>query len=97
MVEDRTVGQGMPHNAREVDQMDIQLSDVTLHIDEALDKAQRAEVERQLRALDGVVSVHNPDNRPHLAVVEYNPAKVNASQLLATVRSSGVHAELIGL
>lgn len=77
--------------------MDIQLSDVTLHIDETLDKEQRAAVERELRALDGVVSVHNPDNRPHLAIVEYNPEKLKASQLLETVRRHGVHAELIGL
>lgn len=77
--------------------MDIQLADVTIHIDEALDKAKRAEIEDKLRAIDGVVSVHNPDNRPHLAVIEYNPSKVKSTALLETVKGQGVHAELIGL
>jgi len=77
--------------------MDIQLADVTLHIDEALDVEERQLVGEQLRALDGVVSVHNPDAKPHLTVVEYNPAKLKASQLLETVKGTGVHAELIGL
>ncbi|MGD8956397.1 MAG: ATP-binding protein [Chromatiaceae bacterium] len=77
--------------------MDIQLADVTIHIDEALDAAKRAEIEDKLRAIDGVVSVHNPDNRPHLAVIEYNPSKVKSMALLETVKGQGVHAELIGL
>lgn len=77
--------------------MDIHLADVTLHIDEALDAEERNVVVDQLRALDGVVSVHNPDARPHLTIVQYNPAKLEAAQLLKTVQSSGVHAELIGL
>ena len=77
--------------------MDIQLADVTMHIDEALDAAKRAEIEDRLRAIDGVVSVHNPDNRPHLAVIEYDPGKVKSTALLETVKDQGVHAELIGL
>ena len=77
--------------------MDIQLADVTLHIDEALDATQRGSVEDQLRALDGVVSVHNPDDRPHLTVVEYNPDKLKSSQLLETVRANGFSAQMIGI
>ncbi len=77
--------------------MDIHLADVTLHIDEDLNADERGVVVEQLRALDGVVSVHNPDAKPHLTVVEYNPAKIKAGQLLETVRGRGVHAELIGL
>ena len=77
--------------------MDIQLADVMLHIDEALDAGERGLMEEQLRSLDGVVSVHNPDAKPHLIVVEYNPAKLKADILLETVKSRGVHAEMIGL
>ncbi len=77
--------------------MDIQLADVTIHIDETLDTARRAEIESKLRAIDGVVSVHNPDNKPHLAVIEYNPSKVKSTALLEAVKGEGVHAELIGL
>ena len=58
--------------------MDIQLADVVVHIDQTLERGRRAEIEDQLRAIDGVVSVHNPDDRPHLAIVEYNPEKTSS-------------------
>ena len=77
--------------------MDIQLADVTLHIDEDLDKQHRIEVETNLRSIDGVVSVHNPDEHPHLTVVEYNPQRTGSQELLGQVKALGVHAELIGL
>jgi hypothetical protein len=77
--------------------MDIQLADVTIHVDENLEAARRAEIEQKLRAIDGVVSVHNPDKRPHLAIVQYDPQKVHSDALLAAVRAENVHAELIGL
>jgi hypothetical protein len=77
--------------------MDIQLADVTIHVDENLGSEQRAGVESKLRAIDGVVSVHNADSTPHLVVVEYNPQKVQSSALLDAVKSENVHAELIGL
>ena len=37
--------------------MDIQLADILIHIDEALAIGQRSEIERQLRAIEGVISV----------------------------------------
>ena len=77
--------------------MDIPLVDVTLHIDESLDRAHRAQIEDDLRAMDGVVSVHNPDTRPHLTVVQYNPDRLKSADILRTVSREGVHAELIGL
>jgi hypothetical protein len=77
--------------------MNIQLADVTVHIRETLDRPARAKIEDALRRIDGVVSVHNPDDRPHLAVVEYNPEKTNSAAILSAVTSQGVHAELIGL
>ena len=77
--------------------MDINLADVTVHIDEALDADGRSQVEGRVRALEGVVSYHNGDATPHLAVVEYNPAKLDSADILEAVTSGGVHAELIGL
>ena len=77
--------------------MDIQLADVTLHIDEALSKERRAEIETSLRSIDGVVSVSNADKTPHLTIVEYNPKKTSSSSILARVKDQGVHAELIGI
>jgi hypothetical protein len=77
--------------------VDIKLVDVTVHIDPDLDSAGRATVENTVRALDGVVSVHMPDDRPHLVVVEYNPDKVNSKGILDAILGQGMHAELAGL
>ena len=55
--------------------MDIKLVDITLHIDENLSAEQRETIEESLRALDGVVSVHNSEKAPHLTIVGYNPRK----------------------
>ncbi len=77
--------------------MDINLADVTLHIDETLDEEARQALEAGLRQLDGVVAVAMPKDKPHLMVVEYNPEKIKGLQILDFVKGQGVHAELIGL
>lgn len=77
--------------------MNIQLADVVVHIDQTLEAGRRSVIEDELRAIDGVVSVHNPDDRPHLTIVEYNPEKTNSAAILSTVTTQGVNAELIGL
>ncbi len=77
--------------------MDINLADLTLHVDEELNAEQRQSLEENLRALDGVVSVHNGDKTPHLTIVQYNPDKMDSQSILKRVTDQGVHAELIGL
>jgi len=77
--------------------VEIQLADVTVHIDETLDSGRRAAIEEKLRAVDGIVSVHNPDNKPHLAVVQFVPDKVSSGAILQMIKGEGVNAELIGL
>lgn len=76
---------------------DIQLSDVTIHIDRDASADDRSKVENALRGLEDIVSVHMPDDKPHLVVVEYNPEKTNSGVVLAAVREIVGHAELIGL
>ena len=77
--------------------MNIQLADVTVHIDQSLEHSQRSQIEDVLRSIDGVVSVHNPDDRPHLSVIEYNPERTTSAAILGAVTGQGVTAELIGL
>lgn len=79
--------------------MDINLADITLHIDEELNDAARDSLEDAIRSRDGVVSVHFNTNakHPHLAVVEFNPEKVSSRDLLSIVQFQGYHGELIGL
>jgi superfamily II DNA or RNA helicase len=77
--------------------MSISLSDVLIHIDDALSVEERQGVEDRLRELDGVVSVKMPDDRPHLTLVEYVNGKIDSRALLAAVTGAGVRAELVGL
>jgi hypothetical protein len=77
--------------------MNIDLADITLHVDETLDAEGRAELEDAFRIRNGVVSVHVDPKHPHLFVIEYNPELVNSQDLLAITHFQGLHAELIGL
>jgi hypothetical protein len=77
--------------------MDIKLADVTIHIDKNLSSEQRGTTEESLRALDGVVSIHNPDKTPHLILVEYDPDVITSHVIQGRVTDQGTHAELVGL
>ncbi len=77
--------------------MDIDLADVTIHIDEALDEAGKIKLEEAFRNRDGVVSVRiNPD-RSHLVLVEYNPKMIRSHDLVDIPRFMGLRGELVGL
>lgn len=77
--------------------MNIDLADVTLHVDETLDSNGLSELENAFRQREGVVSVHVDERRPHLFVLEYNPQLVNSKDLVKITEFQGLHAELIGL
>jgi len=77
--------------------MDIDLADVTVHIDETLDEDGKTKLEEAFRGRDGVVSVHISPEHPHLVVIEYNPKKVTSRDLVDVPHFQGLHAELVGL
>ena len=77
--------------------MDITLVDITIHIDETIEKSRRPELVDTVRQQDGVVSVGYHDEKPHLMIIEYNPEKISSKTLLQTIKDQGLHAELIGL
>ena len=76
---------------------EIKLVDVTIHIDKETDADTRGKIDTALRALPGVVSVHMPNEEPHLLVVTYNPDVTTSTHMLTTVRELAGHAEMIGL
>ncbi len=75
----------------------IQLVDVTVHVDETLTDEKRAQLEKDLRALDGVISVHTSKQTPHLAVVTYDPEHMKNREIIRAVLGERLHAQLIGL
>lgn len=77
--------------------MDIKMVDVTVHVDEGLDKQGWATMINRLHDEDGILSVGHVDHQPHLMVVEYNPDYLSSSNVLGMVQQGGLHAELIGL
>lgn len=77
--------------------MNIDMSDVTVHIDETLAPDALARLESVLRAQEGVISVGRQPQRPHLMVVEYNPSRATGERILSTVTREGLHAEIVGL
>lgn len=76
---------------------DIKLTDVTIHVDETINAGTREQLETDLRAQDGVISVHSSEKTPHLIVVTYDPDHAKSKEILGTVMSEHLHAELIGM
>jgi hypothetical protein len=76
---------------------DIKLIDVTIHIDKDVDSDTRQRIDAALRTKTGVVSVHMPNDKPHLLVVEYDPDATDSSNMLAAVQQVAGSAQLIGM
>ena len=69
---------------------------IVLHIDEELDDQSRDELQKSLIESQGIVEAHINEQRHHLMLVDYQPKMIDTNQVLKTVISKGVHAELIG-
>ena len=77
--------------------MDIDITDVMLHIDEELDNDQRVQLESYMRGQEGIISLGYRADKPHLMMVGYNPECITPTDILTSVKTRGLHAELIGL
>ena len=77
--------------------MDINLADITIHIDETLDHNALQSIRDAILEHDGVGSASFHDDKRHLMIVMYDPERINSHSLLEIVQGKGVHAELIGL
>lgn len=77
--------------------MNVDLADITIHLDQAADETGRQRIDEALRKNAAVVSVHFQPGKDHLLVVEYNPAQTKSDDLLSAVQGQGFSAELIGL
>lgn len=75
----------------------LHLADLTLHVDEILEKETRAQLEKDLRSLEGVTSVRSSGKTPHLIVVTYDPHHAKSKDILKVALGEHLHAQLIGL
>jgi len=69
---------------------------VHLHPDTSGDDSDR--IEQDLRACDGVISVHfNEKERPHVMIVAYNSGAVTSKQVLSEIRKYDHEAVMAGI
>ena len=74
----------------------MDMADVVIHINESVTHERRVEIADIVRTHKGVMAVSHHDEKPHLMIVEYDPAQVHAKDLLQVTLDQGVHAQLIG-
>jgi hypothetical protein len=75
----------------------MSLSDLVIHIDESLNPLEIDQTEDVTSACAGVVSAHISPHHRHLMLVAYDPSYGFSSHILGSVRSLGLHGQLIGL
>ena len=75
--------------------MDINMSDVMLHINETLDIDEQHALKEKMRDQTGVVGLGYHDSRPHLMIVEYNRDATTSKDLLHAVHEHGLNAKLV--
>jgi len=76
--------------------MGTALTDVMVHVDEALNEDAILRLEQDVRADEGVVAVGHRPGRSHLVMVVYDSDIVPAAQLLHAFQDRGLHAQLVG-
>jgi hypothetical protein len=77
--------------------MNTLMNQIVIHVDENVDASLLDEIEREIRIDAGAVSLTRRLGRPHLIVTDYDAAKHRGSELLASFRRHGLHAQLIAL
>lgn len=72
-------------------------SDIVIHIDETLDDGRIHRLEKELADEPGVLSACFHEKTPHLMVVDFDADSVRPSDIVESVRSRGLRAEMLGL
>lgn len=76
--------------------MNINMTDVTFHIDETLGHAQLEAIRDELLAHDGIMAAVCQDETPHLMIIEYDPDKIDPTNILEMFKKRRIHAERLG-
>ncbi|TCV81228.1 hypothetical protein [Sulfurirhabdus autotrophica] len=72
------------------------IADFIVHVDESLEDEDMHNLETVIRMNDGVISVGSNEKTSHLLMVLYNPELSRGSHILGSIKSQGLHAELVG-
>ena len=71
-------------------------ANVVIHVDEELSDEHIHSLENQLARVPGIVSSCVNERARHLWVVDYDPRELRSAEVLNRIKSTGLHAELIG-
>jgi hypothetical protein len=71
-------------------------ADIVIHIDEHLDDDSVHQLEESMGSEPGVLSACMHERARHLMLVDFDPEQVRPSSIVHSVRSRGLHAEMIG-
>lgn len=71
--------------------------DLVVHVDEALQQAQRQMLETRLQDLPGVMGAHFSHKHPHLMAVAYDCERMEAGEILGSIAAQGWHAQTLGM
>ena len=76
----------------------INIADIVVHLHPDCSCDDRNKMEQDLRAHNGVVSVHfDTKEHPHAVVVAYNPDAVTSAEVLAEIRKCDTQAVMAGI
>ena len=76
---------------------DISIADIVVHLHPKVSDSCKSEIDKNLRAGDGVISVHfNEEKHPFALVVAYNPRVTSSKKLLAEIRKCDKEAVMAG-
>jgi len=77
---------------------DISIADIVVHLHPDTTTGCKGQIDKGLRAQEGVVSVHfNERDHPHALVVAYNPRAVDSQTLLGEIRKCDKDAVMAGI
>jgi hypothetical protein len=70
--------------------------EVVVHVDAALDEAQKTEMVEHLRGCAGIVEARFSPGRDHLLLVDYDRDRLRSKDVLNHVQQTHKGAELVG-
>ena len=77
---------------------DANIADIVVHLHPESSRGDKETIEQQLRALDGVVSVHfNEEDHPHAVIIAYNTEAITSESVLGEIRKCDNRAVMAGL
>jgi hypothetical protein len=77
---------------------DIHIADIVVHLHPETSRGDRGRIEDELRAHDGVVSVHfSEEDHPHAMVIAYNTEAITSEEVLADIRKCDSKAVMAGM